>query len=198
MGYIIDSSRRFFHPAAIDEMLETFLPYMNGTNLNVSAGFEIERNSTYSPHQLIFFFFVRQSILATEYYLLSFLPQSHPQTYLPMLFRLWESVNSYNFDERMLNFLAQLAEMHVDPSVSDPVRIETLPDDARSEDEGRPNWPKDDLKQGGPWQGIHKDVGIFTEEEWSLIMVKCLASMGLSFNVMIRLAFTFADISSLW
>lgn len=36
MGYIIDSSRRFFHPATIDEMLETFLPMMNGTNLNVS------------------------------------------------------------------------------------------------------------------------------------------------------------------
>lgn len=36
MGYIADSCRRFFHPAAIDEMLETFLPLMNGTNLNVS------------------------------------------------------------------------------------------------------------------------------------------------------------------
>ena len=95
-----------------------------------------------------------------------------------MLFRLWESVNSYNFDERMLNFLAQLAEMHIDPSVSDPARIESLPDDARSEDEGRPNWNKDDLKYNGPWHGIYKDVGIFTEEEWSFLMVKCLASMG--------------------
>ena len=37
-----------------------------------------------------------------------------------MLFRIWESVNSYNFDERMLGFLAQLSVMHVDPSVSDP------------------------------------------------------------------------------
>lgn len=83
----------------------------------------------------------------------------------------------------MLNFLAQLAEMHVDPKVSDPARIEELPDDARTEDEGRPNWNKDDLKHSGPWQGIQKDVGIFSEEEWSLIMVKCLASMGMLFLV---------------
>ena len=41
MGYILDSSRRFFHPACIDEMLETFLPYMNGTNLNVSPNLRL-------------------------------------------------------------------------------------------------------------------------------------------------------------
>ena len=120
--------------------------------------------------------------MATEYNLLAFLPQSHPQSYLPMLFRMWESVNSYNYDDRMLSFLAQLAEMHVDPSVSDPARIESIPDDARSEDEGRPNWAKDDLKHSDPWHGIYKDVGIFTEDEWSFIMVKCLASMGLFFT----------------
>ena len=105
-----------------------------------------------------------------------------------MLFRVWESVNSYNFDERMLYFLAQLAEMHVDPNVSNPARLEELPDDARTEGEGRPNWPKDDLKRNNPWEGIYKDVGIFTDEEWNLIMVKCLASMGLYFcNKKLRL-----------
>ena len=35
MGYILDSVRRFFHPGAVDEMLEAFLPSFNGTNLNV-------------------------------------------------------------------------------------------------------------------------------------------------------------------
>lgn len=119
-----------------------------------------------------------KTILATQYYLLTFLPQTHPQSYLPMLFRVWESVNSYNYDERMLYFLAQLSEMHVDPNLSNPVRLTELPDDARTEGEDRPNWPKDDLKHTGPWEGMYKDVGIFTEEEWNLIMVKCLASMG--------------------
>lgn len=37
MGYIADLSRRFFHPAAIEEMLSTFLPDFNGTNLDVSS-----------------------------------------------------------------------------------------------------------------------------------------------------------------
>lgn len=37
MGYIAENVRRFFHPAAIDEMLSTFLPMMNGPNLNVSV-----------------------------------------------------------------------------------------------------------------------------------------------------------------
>jgi hypothetical protein len=35
MGYIADNSRKFFHPAAIDEMLSTFLPLFDGTRLDV-------------------------------------------------------------------------------------------------------------------------------------------------------------------
>lgn len=97
-----------------------------------------------------------------------------------MLFRLWESLNSYIYDERMLQFLSRLSEMHVDPTASDPRKIEEIPDDERSEGEGRPNWNKDDLdhKLKLRWPGLYKDVGIFTEREWNLIMCKCLASMG--------------------
>jgi len=36
MGYIAEVSRRFFHPAAINDMLETFLPNFDGTSLDVS------------------------------------------------------------------------------------------------------------------------------------------------------------------
>lgn len=151
MGMIASTVQRFYHPAATDQMLETFVPLINGTNLN--------------------------SLLSSQFFMLTFLPQSHPQSYLPMLFRLWESVNSYMFDERMLHFLAQLAEMHVDPSISDPKQIEELPDDARSENEGRPNWDKNDLNSSGHWGGIFKDVGIFTDYDWHFVMCKCLASM---------------------
>ena len=35
MGNIAECTRRFFHPACIDEMLEEFVPRLNGTNLNV-------------------------------------------------------------------------------------------------------------------------------------------------------------------
>src|ERR1700722_18033334 len=38
--------------------------------------------------------------------IVTFLPITHPQSYLPMLFRLRESINSYMYDERMLHFLS--------------------------------------------------------------------------------------------
>ncbi|KAG1716353.1 hypothetical protein ID866_837 [Astraeus odoratus] len=151
MGCIAETVRRFFHPAAINDMLSTFVPGINGTNLD--------------------------SVLSSQYYILTFLPLTHPQTYLPMLTRLWESINSYMFDERMLGFLSQLAEMHVDPTVSDPTKIESIPDDERSESEERPQWNNNDLRWPSKWSGLYKDVGIFTEHEWNFIMCKCLASM---------------------
>ncbi|KAF8807238.1 hypothetical protein BYT27DRAFT_7232792 [Phlegmacium glaucopus] len=150
MGYIAENSRKFFHPAAINEMLSTFLPQLDGTRLD--------------------------SVLSSQYYLTSFLPLSHPQYYLPMFFRVWESINSYLYDERMLYFISQLTEMHLNPEVSDPVRITDLPDDEKSEGEERPNWYADTTSHG-TWHGLYKDVGIFTEHEWNLLMCKCLASM---------------------
>ena len=36
MGFIAEHTRRFFHPAAIDEMLATFVPLVDGTDLSVS------------------------------------------------------------------------------------------------------------------------------------------------------------------
>jgi proteasome activator subunit 4 len=83
-----------------------------------------------------------------------------------MLFRLWESINSYKYDERMLQFLSRLSEMHVDPSISDPQKIKDIPDDAKSEGEGRPCWSRDGIN--GSWSGLFKDgtgVGIFTDHE---------------------------------
>lgn len=94
-----------------------------------------------------------------------------------MLFRIWESINSYMFDERMLEFLASLVELHVASDVSDPRKLAELPDDAKSEGEGRPQWSEDDLHTNSAWPGIYKDVGVFTEHEWSLLMCKCINSM---------------------
>ena len=72
--------------------------------------------------------------------------------------------------------------MHVAPEVSDPRKISEIPDDERSEDEGRPNWSEDsfDSSESAAWSGIYKDVGVFTEHEWHLVMCKCLASMGMA------------------
>jgi proteasome activator subunit 4 len=35
MGYIGANTRKFFHPAAANEMLSVFVPLLNGTDLNV-------------------------------------------------------------------------------------------------------------------------------------------------------------------
>ncbi|KAF5355656.1 hypothetical protein D9756_004216 [Leucocoprinus leucothites] len=155
MGYIADNARKFFHPAAINDMLSTFVPLIDGTSLD--------------------------SVLSSHYYLMTFLPLSHPQTYLPMLLRVWESMNSYKYDERMLHFLAKLSEMHVVPEVSDPRKITQIPDDVISEGETRPKWSKTSSQRDESyWPGLYKDVGIFSEHEWNVIMCKCLVSMEIS------------------
>jgi proteasome activator subunit 4 len=43
MGYIAENSRKFFHPAAINEMLSTFLPLLDGTKLDVSQFSSLSR-----------------------------------------------------------------------------------------------------------------------------------------------------------
>lgn len=121
---------------------------------------------------------VQQVVLSTHYYLTTFLPLSHPQYYLPVLFRLWESINSYMYDERMLQFISKLTEMHTDAEISNPTRIERIPDDEISKGEGRPNWDQESSKIHGTWQGLYKYVGIFTEHQWNFLMCKCLSSMG--------------------
>lgn len=92
-----------------------------------------------------------------------------------MMFRLWDAVNSYAYDERMLSFLSKLTEMHVDPSISHPKKIDEVPEDWG--ESPRVRWPKHDSIED--WRGLFKDVGIFTDDQWSYIMCKCLASMGM-------------------
>jgi hypothetical protein len=41
MGMIASTVQRFYHPAATDQMLETFVPLINGTSLNVCSNYTI-------------------------------------------------------------------------------------------------------------------------------------------------------------
>lgn len=120
------------------------------------------------------------------------------------------------FDDRHFALLAQLAELHMDPTVSDPAALVKISDDARFDEHGLPEqqprtmWASsastDRSAEGGnyakvyaskvglngskkespgdrgslSWKGLFKDVGIFSQEEWDLIMCKCLASMGMA------------------
>lgn len=151
IGGLTESCRRFFHPNCIDDMLQEFLPQFNGTS--------------------------HSYILMPLYYMVAFLPLSHPQSYLPALFVLWRSINSYMYDSRMIPFLSKLCIMHVDPTVSDPAKLSEIPDDARGEKQDMP-WDKSSVHTPSPWPGLWSDIGIFTEDQWQMLMCKLLLTMG--------------------
>ncbi|KAK4703918.1 hypothetical protein P7C70_g2289, partial [Phenoliferia sp. Uapishka_3] len=97
--YLTEYSQRFFPPHEIPSMLQTFLPRL-ASSLN--------------------------SILATQAFCVHFLPVSHPQYYLPAVFKLWEAFNSGIWDEQWLDFMERLTIKHLDPRVSDPEIVEEL------------------------------------------------------------------------
>lgn len=179
---LVEYSQRFFPPHEIPAMLTTFLPRLS-PNLN--------------------------SIIAAQAFCTHFLPTSHPQYYLPAVFKLWEAFSSGIYDEQWLDFVERLATMHVDPRVSHPDIVDELrqmvkdagdyvPEKTRVEDlieehtyshrkNGIPAYifgMQDGVTTPGgspavpKWRGLRKDVGIFTDEQFSFIMTKCLRSMG--------------------
>ena len=181
---LAETAQRFFPASEADDMLRTFLPKMDGANLN--------------------------SVIATQAFLVHFLPISHPQRWLPTMFRLWESFNSSLFDDQMLDLLARLAEMHVtDPSISSAssarkagslAEATLRPEAQASGTTAAVKGDDDEPMQDGETQvkaevndstsssgtaspsgklGLFSDIGIFTEQQYSLIMTKCLKSAGL-------------------
>lgn len=85
--------------------------------------------------------------------LTSFLPPTHTHVYMPALFKIWEAFNSAIVDERMINLVGELSEEYVAGTAGD-----AGPDG------------------GAPW----KDVGIWTEDEWTVLIGKALGSMSSS------------------
>ena len=128
------------------------------------------------------------SVLATQAFCVHFLPLSHPQYYLPAVFKLWEAFNSSIWDEQWLDLMEWLSIKHLDPALSDPDVVEELREMARErgemvEPEGprvEDSIPVDDTIRGGSaeWKGLRKDVGIYTELQFAGIMTKCLRVMG--------------------
>ncbi|KAK4046499.1 Proteasome activator BLM10 [Microbotryomycetes sp. JL201] len=168
---LTEFSQRFFPPHEIPAMLDTFLPRLS-PSLN--------------------------SFLATQAFCTHFLPLSHPQYYLNAVFKLWEGgFNSEMWDEQWLDFVDRLSRLHLDPVRSDPDIVDELRQIAKErgdyveerikvenmlETKVEPPQPSDYLLGGAKattqWNGIRKDVGIFTENQFAFIMTKCLRSLG--------------------
>ncbi|OCF42973.1 proteasome activator subunit 4 [Kwoniella heveanensis CBS 569] len=97
---VAEAAQRFFHPGDVDEMLEEILPKLEPS---------------------------MDSILATQTFLVHFLPISHCQKWLPVMFRLWHGLNSGLWDDQASDLMGQLAIAHVDPGKSDPKFIDRIP-----------------------------------------------------------------------
>lgn len=80
----------------------------------------------------------------------SFLPATNPHLYMPTFFRLWEAFNSSIIDDRLLDLCGALSEEFVAGKSGDAG--ETAPE--------------------------YKDVGIWTETEWTVLIGKALNSMS--------------------
>ncbi|KAI0702440.1 ARM repeat-containing protein [Cytidiella melzeri] len=81
----------------------------------------------------------------------AFLPPTHTHLYLPMFFKLWEAFNSHIIDDRLLEMCGELSEEHVAGKYDN------------AGDEGAAEW---------------KDVGIWTEAEWTVLATKALGAMN--------------------
>ena len=91
-----------------------------------------------------------QTILAVIPVVTSFLPWTNTDLYIPALFKLWEALNSTSMDERMLELGGCLSEEHV---------------------AGKAGIAGD---SAAGW----KDVGIWTQEQWTLLLTKGLSAMS--------------------
>ncbi|UZJ50775.1 hypothetical protein CBS101457_000095 [Exobasidium rhododendri] len=149
---LAEYAQRFYDPREAEEMLKEMLPMMDGSSIN--------------------------SILATQSLLVHFLPISHPQSWLPAMFRLWESFSSSLFDDQMLDLLARVAEMHVeDPRMSSGQSLHET--GIHADDHKAGETVNDTNGTQESVDGLWNEVGIFTEEQFALIMSKCLRSAGL-------------------
>ncbi|KAI9462941.1 hypothetical protein F5148DRAFT_1212253 [Russula earlei] len=81
----------------------------------------------------------------------SFLPPTHIHLYLPTIFKIWEAFNSSLLDDRLIEVMGELSEEHVSGSAG-----------------------KFGVEGGAQW----KDVGIWSETEWTVLMGKALGSMN--------------------
>jgi proteasome activator subunit 4 len=94
-----------------------------------------------------------QSLLTMIPVMTSFLPPSHVHLYIPSLFKLWEAFNSSIIDDRLIEFVGNLSEEHVAGKFG------------LAGEEGGAEW---------------KDVGIWTSDQWTLLVGKGLGFMSLS------------------
>ncbi|KAI0762664.1 ARM repeat-containing protein [Fomes fomentarius] len=120
--FVAEQCRRYYPASEIPDMLSTFIPILT-----------------------------KDTVLTMVPVLTSFLPPTHTQLYLPMVFKLWEAFNSSLLDDRFTELCGELAEEHVAGQFGEAGA------------EGTAQW---------------KSVGIWSEAEWTFLIGKALGSMN--------------------
>ncbi|KZT23745.1 hypothetical protein NEOLEDRAFT_1135845 [Neolentinus lepideus HHB14362 ss-1] len=95
--------------------------------------------------------FTKDTYLTMIPVITSFIPPTHCHLYLPPLLKIWEAFNSTVVDDRLLELVGDLSEEHVAGQAGD------------AGEEGGARW---------------KDVGIWSQEQWTFLMGKALGSMN--------------------
>lgn len=143
-------AQRFYPPHEAPAMLEAILPKLDGTDLS--------------------------NVLVSQALLIKWLPASHPQEWLPAAFSLWQSFNSTVWTSNWLDLMSQLAELHLDPTVSGPQRRSHY---QRKAEQGAtaPAEAAEDLNLDPTWPGLMRDFGLFDEQQWQWMTSECLRTM---------------------
>ncbi|KAF9474298.1 hypothetical protein BDN70DRAFT_884955 [Pholiota conissans] len=98
----------------------------------------------------------KETILTIVPVITSFLPPTHTHLYIAALFSLWEAFNSGVIDDRFLEFCGDLTEEHVSGPFGD----------------------------AGDGAAPYKQIGIWTEAQWSILIGKGLGSMNVPVGAM--------------
>ncbi|CAO1625770.1 unnamed protein product [Sympodiomycopsis kandeliae] len=159
---LAEVAQRFFNPTEAEAMLEEILPRLEASALS--------------------------HVIETQAFLCHFLPLNYPQTWLPAMFKYWETFNSHYVDEQMLHLLGRLAEYHLEgvSSASEAEHEETSNIDTAATTNG--------AKEGSPRAipdadaKLWKDVGLFTKDQFAMIMTKALRFLNLPVGSSGRLA----------
>ncbi|KAF9073820.1 hypothetical protein BDP27DRAFT_1318212 [Rhodocollybia butyracea] len=124
--FVAEKCKRYYPGEEIQSMLATFLPMLT-----------------------------QETVLTMVPVLTSFVPPTHCDQYLPVIFKLWEAFNSGILDDRFLELAGELSE-------------EFIAGDTGDNPEGKAAW---------------KDVGIWTEAQWDVLIGKGLGSMNVPVGI---------------
>lgn len=188
--------QRFFPPHEAPKMLDTFLPRLDGSSLNSILACQSfmahflpisHPQSWLDPAFVLWESFVNSQIFTEQWLdVMSRLAEKHvdPSVSDPKLIERYSRLAHRS--AVMLAAASRTSDGRLQPNghgkdvtKSPTPETEPLPGlDVEMQDAVHPKSGQS-AKPESKWQGVRKDVGIFTHEQWDLLMEKTLSAMGI-------------------